>query len=175
LAQARVLLWAREGHHAAPREAFEVSKVVDQLLQPKCQTAPSCPSSAGSPFQAQPTWIDPDEPPAGDCAYGFRLRGQCLLHRNRRALEAALFQIGEAARARRWLQSLGYLVHEEVVDPLDGAGEARILSAHSNLGEGDEVRVVPAPGGGRLVLVRPRSDPSSSNRDERLSSRCQTT
>lgn len=151
LATARVLLWA---HDEASDQGFEVSKAVTRPLQARCTSAPSCPSEPFDPFSG-PAWIDPDEPPLDPCPYGFRRRGQCLLHRNREALEAALFQIGEARRAARLLTALGYAVREEAIDPLGGARETRILWAHSALHDGDEVRVLPGPAGMRLVLVRP--------------------
>ena len=91
LAQARLLLWAKEPPNLAP---FEVSKIVSQSLQPSCPTAPHCPEEelGRSLFSAPaPGWVDPAEPPLGGCPYSFGLRGECLHHRNQLALESALF------------------------------------------------------------------------------------
>ena len=153
LAGARVLLWA---HDDASDAGFEVSKAVTRSLQARCPTAPACPSEPLDPFSG-PAWIDPDEGPRDPCPYAFRRRGQCLLHRNREALEAALLTCGEARRATRLLTALGYRVRAEGIDP-SGRGNPRILLAHSALDDTDEVRVLPAPGGGRLVLVRPHRE-----------------
>lgn len=153
LADARVLLWARE-RRARGGEPFEVSKVVSGPIQGLCPTAPRCPAELASvgPFGRVPSWIDPHEPPRGACAYGFGSRGECLRHRNQSALESALFSPDEARRAVRLLEAMGFSVEEEAIDP--GHARGRILLAHGGIGPAHQVRLLSAPGLGSLVLVR---------------------
>jgi hypothetical protein len=155
LAQSRVLLWAREGLEALP---FEVSKVVNAPLQGRCDTAPYCPGERESdqPFNG-PAWIDPTATPPAACPYMFSNRGDCLTHRNRAALEAALFSPGEARMARRLLEALGYNVREEAIDVTEAShpdGESRILDAHSYIGPSHQVKLFSSPHSGQIVLVR---------------------
>lgn len=153
LADARVLLWARE-RRARGGEPFEVSKVVSGPLQGLCPTAPRCPAelTSAGPFARVSSWIDPHEPPHGACAYGFGNRGECLRHRNRSALESALLSPDEARRAVRLLEAMGFSVEEESIDP--GQARARILLAHGGIGPAHQVRLLSAPGLGSRVLVR---------------------
>ncbi len=144
LAGCRALLWARERGSGA---SYEVSKGVDRPLQARCASAPRCPGDA----ERDPAWVDPaEEAPAG-CPYAFHDRGECLEHRNRQALEAALFTPSEARRTRGLLEALGYEVEEEAVEP---ALDDRILAAHRAPTPGRQVRVLGGPGGAALVLVR---------------------
>ena len=168
LARSRMLLWARE--RGGNEAAFEVSRAVEGPLLERCATAPRCPepgtrgeaatpaaasASAGRAGTASPAPppLDPAAPAASDCPYAFERVGDCVLHRNRRALEAGLFRPMEAQLARRLLEAIGYEVESEGVDPLhEDAG--RILRAHRPLSRRSEVRVLSAPYGGRSVLVR---------------------
>lgn len=149
LARSRVLIWARE--RGANGAAFEASRAVEGPLLPRCASAPRCPGSKGP--------IDPDAIPPSSCPYAFSRVGECVEHRNRRALEAGLFRPEEARLARRLLEAVGYEVEVEAVDPL--AGDAgRILRAHRPLSQKSDVRVFQAPYGGRIVLVRDTHDAS---------------
>ncbi len=155
LAQSRVLLWAREGRDLLP---YEVSKVVNNPLQGRCDTAPYCPGERESdqPFNG-PAWIDPNATPSPACPYAFSNRGDCLAHRNRAALEAALFSPAEARMARRLLEALGYNVFEEAIDVTQTClpdGESRILDAHSYIGPSHQVKLFSSPHSGQIVLVR---------------------
>lgn len=145
LAQSRVVLWATEAGSGHP--PFEVSRAVEGPLLERCPSAPRCPD--GRPEKA----LERHAPAAGECPYAFTQVGECVEHRNRRALEAALFRPHEAQLARRLLEAVGYRVEVEAVDPLE-ADAGRILRAHRPLSRRSEVRVLSAPFGGRLVLVR---------------------
>jgi hypothetical protein len=147
LARSRVLLWARERGHDVP---FEVSKVVGVPLQGRCATAPRCPGQAEED-EGEDGWIDPDESAARDCPYAFSTRGDCLSHRNQRALEAALFRPGEVVLTRRLLEALGFEVESEPIEPLAGS---RVLIAHGAIGPSCQVRLLRSPGAGQIVLVR---------------------
>lgn len=152
LAQARVLLWAYE---RGGQEPFEVSKVVDGPLQPRCESAPRCPDEPLELDDASDRglWVDPDEAPHGTCAYAFVDRGACLRHRNQIALERALFNPNEVPLTRRLLESLGYTVREEAVDPARGA--PRILVAHGSVrASSHQVKLLKSPSAGSVVLVR---------------------
>lgn len=119
---------------------------------------PRCPAELEGlgPFERPAPWIDPGAQPRGSCPYSFAVRGDCLRHRNERALEAALLQPAQATRVSRLLEALGYVVEAEPVDP--GRRRPRILKAHSAGPSGRrDVRVVSAPGVGALVLVRDRA------------------
>jgi hypothetical protein len=155
LAQARVLLWA----HSTGGEPFEVSKVVEGSLQPRCETAPYCPKvPSASPLSESEEgtnnlWIDPNERPPAGCAYAFQRRGLCLRHRNQVALESALFRPEEVSLTRRLLESLGFSVREEPVDPT--CHPARILQAHGSVSVAShQVRLLRSPSAGSIVLVR---------------------
>ena len=145
LAQSRVVLWATERGSSNP--PFEVSRAVEGPLLERCQTAPRCPDGR------QEKALDRDAPAACNCPYEFQQVGECVEHRNRRALEAALFRPHESQLAKRLLEAVGYKVESEPVDPLQ-ADAGRILRAHRPLSRRSEVRVLTAPFGGRLVLVR---------------------
>lgn len=152
LAEARVLLWARERNG----DTFEVSRVVTSPVQELCPTAPRCPHEVEGLglFEAPSPWIDPGQRPSPLCPYSFALRGECLRHRNQMALELALLRPDEAARVQRLLEALGYGVQSEAVDP--SCGRPRVLRAHAAGPATRDVRVVSAPGLGALVLVRDR-------------------
>jgi len=167
LASSRSLLWARQGDAGNP---FEVSRVVDGPLQAQCPTAPRCPAEE-EPFARRAAWIDPHEAPPADCPYAFELRGDCLRHRNQVALEAALFRPGEVDPVRRLLEALGFDVGVEGVDPL--SGETRILDAHGYIDHTHEVRLLRAPGGGQIVLVRDLEQPQRGGRRRRRRARGQ--
>jgi hypothetical protein len=154
LARSRTLLWAHERGSDVP---FEVSKVVQQPLQARCPTAPRCPAEVVGPGAARRPapkglWLDPDARPAGDCAYSFATRGECLQTRNQLALEAALFRPGEVLLTRRFLEALGYAVEEEAVETT--RPDPRILDAHGPVGSRHQVRVLRSPSAGQIVLVR---------------------
>lgn len=160
LSHSRVLLWAKEPASEVP---FEVSKVVSTPLQPACPTAPRCPGEAVAAPSRGSLYLDPHEPPRGDCAYAFSTRGECLKTRNQLALEAALFRPGEVTLTRRLLEALGFQVTEEVVETT--SPEPRILKAHGPIGSKSQVRGMRSPSAGPIVLVRrlpmattPRSD-----------------
>lgn len=152
LAQSRTLLWAHERGSDTP---YEVSKVVQQALQPRCPTAPRCPEEAARSPNAMRTkgsvWLDPSERPQGHCAYSFGTRGECLAARNQLALEAALFRPNEVLLTRRLLEALGYRVEEEPVDP---TRDTRILEAHGPISARHQVRLLRSPSAGQIVLVR---------------------
>lgn len=177
LAQSRVLLWASERGSDVP---FEVSKVVNQPLQPKCPTAPRCPGEvmqaadgwpAGSKADAPPKtggalWLDPAERPRGSCAYHFEVRGDCLQTRNQLALEAALFRPSEVVLTKRLLEALGYRVDEETLDTTKS--DPRILDAHGPIGARHQVKLMRSPSAGQVVLVRRLpSRVGSANPDQR--------
>lgn len=147
LARSRVLIWARE--RGANGAAYEASRAVEGPLLSRCPSAPRCPGAKGP--------IDPDAAAPRTCPYSFPRVGECVEHRNRKALEAGLFLPEEARLARRLLEAVGYEVELESVDPLlDDAG--RILKAHRPLSQKSDVRVFQAPYGGRIVLVRDTQD-----------------
>lgn len=152
LTQSRVLLWAHERGSDVP---YEVSKVVQQPLQPRCPTAPRCPDEAASASASLKSkgslWLDPQERPRGSCAYTFGTRGECLQARNQLALEAALFKPGEVVLTRRLLEALGFTVEEEAVDT---TRDPRILEAHGPIGQRHQVRLLRSPSAGQIVLVR---------------------
>jgi hypothetical protein len=169
LAQARVLLWARERSTLAP---FEVSKIVGHPLQPLCGSSPHCPGETleTSVFDKPPLagWVDPTQPPPGACPYDFGLRGECLQHRNQLALEAALFGPSEIKLTRRLLEALGYEVTEEGIDSHE---RGKILGAHGFLGPSHEVRLHQSPSAGPIVLVREMADPQHCPQPQRLEAR----
>jgi len=149
LAQARVLLWAYDQGGGEP---YEVSKVVDGPLQERCATAPRCPDEEPDDDD-QGLWVDPQEEPLGTCAYSFADRGGCLSHRNQLALERAMFLPTEVALTRRLLESLGFRVREEAIDPSREA--PRILIAHGNVqASSHQVRLIKSPSAGSVVMVR---------------------
>lgn len=165
LTQSRVLLWARERGSDVP---YEVSKVVQQPLQPRCPTAPRCPEEAAkTPASLKgkgSLWLDPQERPKGSCAYAFGTRGECLQARNQLALEAALFRPGEVVLTRRLLEALGFSVEEESVD---ATKDPRILDAHGPIGQQHQVRLLRSPSAGQIVLVRRLPAPAAQRRDRR--------
>jgi hypothetical protein len=151
LERTRFLIWATP---RGDRLAYEVSKAVDGPLQARCATAPLCPGEDLERTGAVPGWIDPQAAPIGECPYQFETRGECIRSRNVQALEAALFHSREANLVANYLSALGYTVKLEEIPQnrvLDGT---RILHAHSKIGDTHDVRVLAAPGGGELVLVR---------------------
>ena len=148
LARARVLLWARQRGGAS----FEVSKVVNQPLQPLCPTSPRCPTEARATERRKAFWVDPSQPPPADCAYEFTRRGDCLRHRNQVALEAALFRPGELQLTRKLLEALGFEVSEETIDP--STQTTRVLDAHRGAACKGKARVLHSPVAGPIVLVR---------------------
>lgn len=154
LTQSRTLLWAHEPGSRSDTP-YEVSKVVQQPLQPRCPTAPRCPEEAAKTPTSMRTkgslWLDPHERPQGTCPYAFATRGECLESRNQLALEAALFRPGEVLLTRRLLEALGFTVEEEAVDPTN---DARILEAHGPIGPRHHVRLLRSPSAGQIVLVR---------------------
>ena len=152
LAQARVLLWAfSRGNSSEGDQPFEVSKVVDGPLQARCASAPRCPDEPEESLSG--LWIDPNERPHGSCAYDFQRRGQCLRHRNQIALELALFRPDEVPLTRRLLESLGFTVREEAIDPTQHP--VRILKAHGSVTPAShQVRLLRSPSAGGIVLVR---------------------
>lgn len=159
LAQARVLLWAfsrGDSGSDSPEtdlwgEPFEVSKVVEGPLQERCSSAPRCPDEPEESLNG--LWIDPNERPHGSCAYDFQRRGQCLRHRNQVALESALFRPDEIPLTRRLLESLGFTVREEAIDPTQQP--VRILKAHGSVTPAShQVRLLRSPSAGGIVLVR---------------------
>ena len=95
-----MLLWARRDGG----DPFEVSKVVTQPLQPRCPSAPRCPTEVGVFQTDHPAWIDPTEPPLDACAYEFSVRGECLRRRNQLALQCALFKPNEVQLTKRLLE-----------------------------------------------------------------------
>lgn len=150
LAQARVLLWAYERGGSEP---FEVSKVVEGPLQDRCESAPRCPGESDPQADEQGLWVDPQEEPAGACAYAFPHRGACLGHRNQIALERALFRPTEVPLTRRLLESLGYSVREEGVDST--RPNPRVLIAHGSVrATSHQVKLLKSPSAGSIVLVR---------------------
>lgn len=166
LTQSRTLLWAHERGSDVP---YEVSKVVQQPLQPRCPTAPRCPEEAASAPTSLKSkgalYLDPNERPRGTCAYTFRTRGECLQSRNQLALEAALFRPGEVLLTRRLLEALGFTVEEEAVDPTT---DPRILDAHGPIGTRHQVRLLRSPSAGQIVLVRKLPTPASQPREPRF-------
>lgn len=166
LTQSRTLLWARERGSDAP---YEVSKVVQQPLQPRCPTAPRCPeeaAKAATPLKTKGSlWLDPQERPRGVCAYSFGTRGECLQTRNQLALEAALFRPGEVLLTRRLLEALGFAVEEE---PVDTTRDPRILDAHGPIGPRHQVRLLRSPSAGQIVLVRRLPTPAVQRREPLL-------
>lgn len=153
LERARVLLWAREAGTGGP---FEVSKVVDRQLQPRCSAAPRCPGG-----------LDPASAPGG-CPYGFARLGECVATRNRLALEAALFVPEEARLTRRLLESLRFTVEEEPIDPAADEGR-RILVAHDPAARSRlHVQKLRSPAAGTILLVR-RQRAAARTRPERPS------
>lgn len=160
LAQSRVVLWAQDRNGPPGETPFEVSKVVDAPLQPRCPTAPSCPQETEAPFSGNQAWINPRESPPGICPYAFTTREGCLEHRNQRALEIALFRQGEADAVRKLLEALGYVVRVEPLDPV-GGGAGHILRSHGYISPNHEVRLLNGPRGGQIVLVR---DPGTRER-----------
>lgn len=141
LARSRVVLWAQR---PGSDEPFEVTRVIEQPLQSRCESAPRCPDQEhhGLSF---------DSMVSSACPYAFLDRGECIRHRNQRALEEALFLPAAAASVVRLLESLGYEVRREVVDPVH---DVRVLRAHSPIEPDQEVRVLPDPSScGRIVLV----------------------
>lgn len=166
LTRSRTLLWAHERGSDLP---YEVSKVVQQPLQPRCPTAPRCPDEAADTSTKRAArgslWLDPQERPVGTCAYAFATRGECLRTRNQLALEAALFRPGEVLLTRRLLEALGYTVEEEAVDTT--SADPRILDAHGPIGARHQVRLHRSPSAGQVVLVR-RLPKSAAQRREPL-------
>jgi len=130
----KVLLWA---------SGYETSKVVFSL-QEKCNTAPHC-------LGGENEWINPFESPSKECPYGFDLRKECIEHRNRAALEAALFTPKEAKLLTKFLGAMGYSVREEQIDtskyPLP------ILKSHGHVGSEYDVDLIKSPVG-QLILIR---------------------
>lgn len=165
LTQSRILLWAHERGSDVP---YEVSKVVQQPLQPRCPTAPRCPDeAASSPATLKgkgSLWLDPQERPRGSCAYTFGTRGECLQTRNQLALEAALFKPGEVLLTRRLLEALGFTVEEEAVDT---TRDPRILEAHGPIGQRHQVRLLRSPSAGQIVLVRRLPTPAAQRGEPR--------
>ncbi|MCA8924533.1 MAG: hypothetical protein KDD82_22165 [Planctomycetes bacterium] len=144
LARSRVVLWA---HQPGSDEALEVTRVIERPLQTRCTSAPRCPDQDSHAFTLDATV-------SSECPYAFGERGECVRHRNQRALEEALFLPGAAHRVARLLASLGYEVGTETVDTVH---DARVLRAHSPIEPDQEVRVLPDPTtGGRIVLVGAR-------------------
>ena len=144
LARSRVVLWAL---HPGSDEPFEVTRVIEQSLQPRCESAPRCPDQPHHGLT-----LESEVSPA--CPYAFLERGECIRHRNQRALEEALFLPAAAASVARLLESLGYQVRRETVDPVH---DVRVLRAHSPIEPDQEVRVLPDPSScGRIVLVGAR-------------------
>lgn len=123
--------------------------MIEQSLQARCESAPRCPDQRqhGLTLEAEVS---------SDCPYAFGDRGECIRHRNQRALEEALFLPAAAASVARLLESLGYDVRSETVDPVY---DVRVLRAHSPIEPDQEVRVLPDPSScGRIVLVGSRPE-----------------
>ncbi len=151
------LLWATPQREEV---AFEVSKVVDQPLQARCATAPLCPSEAeeerrsrGDDADLDDVPVDPNADADPDCPYGFCTKAECIRERNIEALRTALFPEREVALVGNYLKALGYTVRQEEV-PFDSLNGSRVLMAHSRIYNFHDVRVLCAPGGQELVLIR---------------------
>ena len=151
------LMWATPSHEDV---AFEVSKVVDQPLQARCATAPLCPAEAmtaretrGEGTDLEDVPVDPKADPDPDCPYEFDTKAECIRERNIEALRSALFTEDEVSLLANYLRALGYEVRNEEI-PLENLNGSRVLLAHSRIYSFHDVRVLCAPGGRELVLLR---------------------
>lgn len=151
------LMWATPSYEDV---AFEVSKVVDQPLQSRCATAPLCPDEAlaaresrGEAADLEDVPVDPKADPDPNCPYEFESKAECIRERNIEALRNALFAEEEVSLIANYLRALGYEVRNEEI-PLESLNGSRVLMAHSRIYSFHDVRVLCAPGGRELVLLR---------------------
>lgn len=110
--------------------------------------------------------IDLDGLADAGCPYGFCTKSECIRERNTEALSSALFRADEVDRTANFLRALGYGVRLEPV-PEEAIDGTRILIAHGRICNFHDVRLLSAPKGRELVLVRNPYAPTSGGQDGR--------